>query len=249
MRVLAIVPAFNESGAVADVVRDLLALGTVDVAVVNDGSTDETAALARAAGARVLDLPINLGIGGAVQCGFLHAARNGYEAAVQVDGDGQHLPREIARLLEPIARGDADLVLGSRFVGPTDYHAPRARRLGMLVFSAVVGLVSGQRLRDTTSGFRAAGRPVILYLAEHYPQDYPEVEALVLLKRAGFRIVETPCRFAERTTGRSSITAMRSAHYVVKVLLAILVGLFRRVPGRDGKPPRPGAPVAGPEST
>ncbi len=233
MRVLAIVPAFNESASVAGVVQGLLALGDVDVLVVNDGSTDETAARARAAGARVLDLPINLGIGGAVQCGFLHAARNGYDAAVQVDGDGQHVPEEIRRLLAPIVRGEADLALGSRFVGPPSYRAPRARRAGMLVFSLVVRLVTGQRLGDTTSGFRASGRTVIEYLALHYPQDYPEVEALVLLKRAGFRIVEVPCRFAERTAGRSSITAARSAYYVLQVLLAILVGLFRRLPSRE----------------
>jgi glycosyltransferase involved in cell wall biosynthesis len=236
MRVLAIVPAYNEADTVGEVVRGLRALEGVDVVVVDDGSTDGTARVARAAGARVLDLPVNLGIGGAVQCGYLYAARGGYDVAVQVDADGQHVPGEIPRLLAPLARGDADLVLGSRYVERSQYQAPPGRRLGMLVFSAVVTAVTGQKVADTTSGFRAAAKGVLHYLAAHYPQDYPEVEALVLLRRAGFRIREVPCRFAERQGGRSSITAARSAYYVVKVLLAILVGLFRRVPPRDAGP-------------
>lgn len=240
MRVLAIVPAYNESDTVGDVVRGILRLGGVDVVVVNDGSCDDTAARAREAGAVVLDLPINLGIGGAVQCGFLYAARGGWDVAVQVDGDGQHVPAEIPRLLEPLARGQSDLVLGSRYVERTEYRAPVARRFGMVVFSAVVSAITGQRLLDTTSGFRAAAAPVLRYLAAHYPQDYPEVESLVLLRRAGFRIRETACRFSERRGGRSSITAARSGYYVVKVLLAILVGLFRSVPPREG-PDAPGA--------
>ncbi|MFN8176562.1 MAG: glycosyltransferase family 2 protein [bacterium] len=233
MRVLAIVPAYNEADTVGEVARAIVALAGIDVVVVDDGSTDDTARIAREAGARVLVLPINLGIGGAVQCGYLCAARGGYDVAVQVDADGQHVPAEIPRLLAPLARGEADLVIGSRWVERSDYEAPPARRLGMLVFSAVVTAVTGQRFRDTTSGFRAAGPRVLRYLAAHYPQDYPEVEALVLLKRAGFRIRELPCRFSERLGGRSSITAARSAYYVAKVLLAILVGLFRRIPSPE----------------
>ncbi len=233
MRVLAVVPAYNEEATVGRVVAGLRAVGGLDVVVVNDGSGDDTAARARAAGATVLDLPVNLGIGGAVQCGFLYASRGGWDVAVQVDADGQHLPAEIAKLLAPLARGEADLVLGSRFVARTEYRAPWTRRLGILAFAGLVSGLTGQRLRDTTSGFRAASAPVVRYLAAHYPQDYPEVESLVLLRRAGFRILEVPCRFAERSGGRSSITAARSAYYVVKVTLAVLVGLFRRVPPRD----------------
>lgn len=238
MRILAIVPAYNEAESVGDVVAGLRALGGVDVVVVNDGSRDDTAARAGAAGAAVLDLPINLGIGGAVQCGFLYASRGGWDVAVQVDADGQHLPGEIGKLLAPLARGEADLVLGSRFVEPTGYRAPWTRRLGILAFASLVSAVTGQRLRDTTSGFRAASARVARYLAANYPQDYPEVESLVLLKRAGFRVVEVPCRFAERSGGRSSITAARSAYYVIKVTLAVLVGMFRRVPPPDAPDPR-----------
>jgi glycosyltransferase involved in cell wall biosynthesis len=228
--VLAIVPAYNEEKSVGGVVRELLARGDVDVVVVNDGSADATRDVALAAGARVLDLPYNLGIGGAVQCGFLFARENGYDVAVQVDGDGQHPPAEIDRLLAPLASGDADVVLGSRYVEQTDYRAPWTRRAGMILFSRVVSAVTRRRLLDTTSGFRASGRRVIEYLAEHYPEDYPEVEALVLLSRAGFRIAEVGCEFTDRRLGQSSITAARSAYYMVKVLLAIFVGLFRSVP-------------------
>ncbi|MDP6529398.1 MAG: glycosyltransferase family 2 protein [Gemmatimonadota bacterium] len=233
MRVLAIVPAFNEEGTVGGVVRELLARCDADVVVVNDGSTDGTSAEARRAGARVLDLPLNLGIGGAVQAGFVMALREGYDVAVQVDGDGQHDPSGIDALLAPIAAGEADFVLGSRYAQPGDYRAPIARRLGMVVFSAAVSAMTGRRLRDTTSGFRASGREVLAYCAEHYPRDYPEVEALLLLSRAGFRIAEVPCPFRERTEGRSSFTGGKAAYYMVKVLLALFVGLFRGTPERS----------------
>lgn len=233
MRVLAIVPAYNEADSVATVVGEIRDTGLADVLVVNDGSMDETSRIARASGARTLDLPVNLGIGGAVQAGYLYAHRHGYEVAVQVDGDGQHLASEIPALLGPIQGGHADLVLGSRYVEKTDYRSPVARRAGMVMFSTVVTAVTGQRLLDTTSGFRAAGRECIAYLAHHYPQDYPEVETLVLLLRAGFRVTEVPCRFRDRVGGRSSITPARSAYYVVKVLLAIFIGLFRTLPPRD----------------
>jgi glycosyltransferase involved in cell wall biosynthesis len=233
VRVLAIVPAFNEERSVGAVVREILAAGVANVLVVDDGSTDATAAVARGAGARVLVLPFNLGIGGAVQSGYLFALRHGYDVAVQVDGDGQHDAREIERLVGPLASGEADFVLGSRFVGGSTYRAPAVRRIGMRIFSTTVSAIGGQRLLDTTSGFRAAGGPVIAYLAEHYPQDYPEVESLLLLKRARFRIIEVACRFRERAQGRSSITAARSVYYLVKVLLAILAGLFREVPRRS----------------
>jgi glycosyltransferase involved in cell wall biosynthesis len=232
MKVLAIVPAFNEADSVAAVVTEIRSLGFVDVVVINDGSDDDTAAIARGAGARVVDLPFNLGIGGAVQSGYLFALRKDYDVAVQVDGDGQHVAEDIPKLLEPLARGEADLVLGSRSFGEPSYRMPPSRRFGMRVFSATVSMITGQRLYDTTSGFRAAGKEAIAYLAEHYPRDYPEVEALVLLRRAKFRIVEVSCRFRERAAGQSSITPLRSIYYMIKVHLAIIVGLFRSIPPR-----------------
>lgn len=230
MRILAIVPAYNEAESVGAVVRELHERGDVDVVVVNDGSTDETAAVAREAGARVLDLPLNLGIGGAVQTGYLYARRQRYDVALQVDGDGQHDPKELDRLLTPLARGQAELALGSRYAERTAYRSPVLRRAGMIMLSSLVSLVTRQRLHDTTSGFRACTRPLIVYFAENYPQDYPEVEALVLARRAGFRVVEVACHFRERAGGRSTITPLRAVYYMVKVQLAILIGLFRRVP-------------------
>jgi glycosyltransferase involved in cell wall biosynthesis len=228
MKVLAIVPAYNEEESVAEVVQEILARGDTDVVVIDDGSDDDTAAIAESAGARVVRLPFNLGIGGAVQTGYRFARDHGYDVAIQVDGDGQHRADQIDHLLEAVPR--ADLVLGSRYVRKSDYHAPLSRRAGMIVFSWVVSAMTGQRFQDTTSGFRAAGRRVIEFCAEHYPRDYPEVEALLLLRRAGFRIEETACEFRERAGGQSSITASRSAYYMVKVLLALFVGQFRRVP-------------------
>jgi len=238
VKVLAVVPAYDEAPTVGEVVRELRARGDVDVLVVDDGSADGTADAARAAGARVAVLPFNLGIGAAVQTGFRFAHRHGYDVAVQVDGDGQHPAAEIDRLLAPLARGEADVVLGSRWAGEGHWPAPPLRRLGMRLFSGVVSALTGRALRDTTSGFRASGARAVEFLAEHYPDDYPEVEALVLLSRAGFRIVETPCRFREREAGRSSITGGRSVYYVVKVLLALFVGLFRGAPAAgDGRVP------------
>lgn len=238
-RILAIVPALDEQESVGRVVGELLAVEglPIDVVVINDGSEDETARVARAAGATVVEHPFNLGIGAAVQTGYHWAHRHGYDVAVQVDGDGQHVPAEIARLVAPLRAGEADLVLGSRYVERTDYRASGARRAGMVLFSTLVSTVTGQRLLDTTSGFRAASRPVLDYLRLHYPQDYPEVEALVLLRRAGFRIREVACEFRERTTGHSSITPARSAYYVAKVAFAIVIGLLRRVP-RPGEEPQ-----------
>jgi glycosyltransferase involved in cell wall biosynthesis len=241
MKVLAIVPAFNEADSIGTVVREISAFAGVgapssldiDALVVNDGSEDDTSKIARAAGARILDLPFNLGIGGAVQAGYLYAHRHGYDVAVQVDGDGQHDASEIPKLLEPLARGEADFVVGSRSLGPPSYRMSASRRLGMRIFSATVSAITGQELHDTTSGFRAAGRDVVAYLAEHYPRDYPEVESLVLLRRAGFRIQEVSCLFRERRVGQSSITPLRSIYYLIKVHLAIVAGLFRAVPPRD----------------
>ncbi len=239
MKVLAIVPALNEEGAIGGVVKEILGGALADVLVVDDGSTDATAERAREAGARVIEMPFNLGIGGAVQTGYLYAVRAGYDIAVQVDGDGQHDAREIPKLVGPLVRGEAEFVLGSRYVGPTTYRAAAFRRFGMRVFSATVSAVTRRTLLDTTSGFRAAGREAMQYLAEHYPQDYPEVESLVLLERAGFRVVEVACRFRERIEGQSSITVWRSFYYMFKVHLAIFAGLFRKIPPRpNGATPR-----------
>jgi hypothetical protein len=227
-RVLAVVPAYNEAGAVAGVVREIRALRpAVDALVVDDGSSDGTARAASGAGAAVVSLPFNLGIGGAVQTGFRYAARHGYDAVVQVDGDGQHVPAEIPALLRAMRRTGADVVIGSRFLDVRGYTTSAARRVGTRVFASVISLILRRRVTDSTSGFRAFNRAAVRFLAEQYPQDYPEPEAVVILGRNGFRLEEVPVRMREREHGRSSISALRAVYYMVKVLLAIAVDCFK----------------------
>ena len=179
-------------------------------------------------GVTVLRLPFNLGIGGAMQAGYLYADRQGYDIAVQFDGDGQHKAAEIEKLLQPVVSGSADIAAGSRFLIPGGYQAPLPRKAGMWIFSFLLSRILGTRVTDTTSGFRAANRRVIEYFAQHYPEDYPEVEALVLLHKRGVRIIEVPVMMRERTEGRSSITPIRSVYYMVKVILAVLVDLLKK---------------------
>jgi len=229
-RRIAIVPARNEEGAIGGVVREIRAFDPgLDVVVIDDGSTDGTAELAAAAGAVVLRLPFNLGIGGAVQTGFKYALDHGYDVAVRLDGDGQHDPAELPKLTGPLLRGEADIVVGSRFADPDPaYRPPLARRIGIGFFAAVVSLLVRQKVTDTTSGFQALnGRGIRLFAAD-YPHDYPEVEATVMVVRHRLRLLEVPVRMREREHGRSSITALRSVYYMVKVLLALVVGMFRR---------------------
>jgi glycosyltransferase involved in cell wall biosynthesis len=240
LRRVAIVPALNEQETIVRVIDELRAFDPgLDVVVVDDGSSDRTADVAAARGARVLRLPFNLGIGGAVQTGFRFAFENGYDIAVRVDGDGQHDPAELPRILEPVLRGDADIAVGSRFAGDggDGYRSSRSRRMGIRILAAVVSRIVGQRVTDTTSGFQVLNRNGIALFARDYPHDYPEVEATVMVFRHRLRLAEVPVAMRERGGGRSSITALRSIYYMAKVLLAIFVGLFRRdVVPREGSP-------------
>ena len=226
LRCLAIVPALNEEGTVGAVVTALRAHG-VDVIVIDDGSHDATASVAMKAGARVASIPFNVGIGAAVQTGYLAALEGGYDVAVQVDGDGQHPTADFATLVDALREKEADYVIGSRFLGAEGFRSTRMRRVGIGLFARIVSLCVGTRVTDTTSGFRAAGPRAIKLFARGYPHDYPEVEAVLIATRAGLTVIEVPVAMSERAAGRSSITPLRSAYYMVKVMLAIVMQMLR----------------------
>ncbi len=226
-----IIPAYNEEKAIGKVIEDLLKnFPQGDIVVINDGSRDNTSAVARQYdGVTVIDLPVNLGIGGAVQTGFKYAARYGYDVAIQFDGDGQHLATEIPLLLKRMEELNADMIIGSRFLSPdpTTFRSTFGRRVGIKIFEWVNSLLIRQRVTDNTSGFRAFNREAILFLAEYYPVDYPEPEVVILLGRNRFRIGEVQVRMRERQGGRSSIFGWRSAYYMVKVLVSIFLTALR----------------------
>ena len=234
MTKLAIVPAYNEEATVASVVDDLRRHAPdFDVLVIDDGSTDGTTACARAAGATVLRMPFNVGIGGTVQAGYQYAMEQGYSYAVQVDGDGQHDACEIPKLFERLCEPpDVHMVTGSRFlcVDEEGHRSTRSRRLGIRIFARVLSMLTGQPVTDPTSGFRMIDRRGIELFARDYPHDYPEVEAVLMIHAHQLRSAEVPVRMRERLGGTSSINASRSVYYMVKVLLAIFVGLFRARP-------------------
>lgn len=231
---IAIVPAYNEQASVGSVIRELHEHAPdYDVLVISDGSTDDTVEAARSAGAAVMALPYNLGIGGAMQAGYIHAAEHGYEYAVQVDGDGQHDPRSLAALEEHLREHrDIDMVVGSRFLvrDGNGYESTRARQLGIRVFAKVLSRIMRQPVTDPTSGLRMTNRRGTELFARDYPHDYPEVEAVLMVHAHRLRTVEVPVTMRPRSGGESSINASRSIYYMVKVLLAILVGLFRARP-------------------
>ena len=230
LRRVAIVPALNEEHTVPRVIDELRAFDPgLDIVVIDDGSTDRTAQAAAARGAKVLRLPFNLGIGGAVQTGFRYAFEHDYDLAVRVDGDGQHDPAQLTRIIAPVLAGETDIAVGSRFAAAAGgYRSSRSRRIGIRVLAWTVSRIVGQRVTDTTSGFQALNRHGIALFARDYPHDYPEVEATVMVFRHRLRLLEVPVTMRERGGGHSSITALRSIYYMVKVLLAIFVGLFRR---------------------
>ncbi len=230
MKILIIVPAYNEEASLPGVLSDLREhVPSADVVVVNDGSQDATARIAHEMGVKALDLPFNLGIGGAVQAGYVYAARKEYDIAVQFDGDGQHIGREIGKLLRPLEAGSADIVIGSRFLVPGAYKAPLFRSFGIRIFSCTLSRVLSTVITDSTSGFRAANRRAIEFFARMYPDDYPEVESLVLAHKVNLRMVEVAVTMQERTGGKSSITPMRSVYYMTKVLMAIFIDLLKKV--------------------
>jgi len=230
MRVLVVVPAFNEARSLPAVAAGLRACGTpVDVCVVDDGSTDGTAEVARGLGLQVLRLPLNLGIGGAVQTGYRWARARGYDAVVQLDGDDQHDATSLPALLGPLECGQADLVIGSRFLQPGGFRSTPTRRLAIRYLSWFLRFRCGARVTDPTSGFRAAGPRALALFADDYPSDYPEPEAVALARRRGLTVMEVPAGMRARSQGRSSISALGSIYYLVKVSVALLLLPHRRL--------------------
>ncbi|MCJ7565469.1 MAG: glycosyltransferase family 2 protein [Candidatus Aminicenantes bacterium] len=225
-----IIPAYNKEKNLEGVLRSIREEAPdFDVVVINDGSTDRTSETARKFDfVKVIDLLENIGIGGAVQTGFLYSSGLPYQLAVQVDGDGQHKPAEIRKIVEPILCGEADVVIGSRFVEKARFRGSLFRRAGIKTFQMINTALLGERITDSTSGFRAYNRPAIEILSRVYPDDYPEPEAIYILKKKGLRIKEVPVEMETRAAGRSSITFWHSLYYMVKVCLAIFVLLLRK---------------------
>ncbi|MBI4378324.1 MAG: glycosyltransferase family 2 protein [Nitrospinae bacterium] len=227
--ILAIVPAYNEENSIAGVIGDIKRyLPEADIVVINDASADRTADVVRVIpGVRIIDLPINLGIGSAVQTGFRYALRNNYDMAVQIDGDGQHMASEVKKVLRPVIDGIADMSIGSRYLEKKGFLSSPLRRFGNFIFMIVNSTLIRQRITDNTSGFRAYSKEALRFLNRYYPSDYPEPESVVLLARSGFRIMEVPVIMKERIAGESSITPVKTIYYMIKVMLAILARFSR----------------------
>lgn len=222
-KILIIIPAYNEAKTIKSVVNQLnINIPEADILVINDCSDDETETILKEENINHISLISNLGIGGAMQTGYIYALKNDYDIAVQIDGDGQHDSYNIKEILKPIEDNEADMVIGSRYVEKTSYRTPIFRKIGMMYFKNLVNLITNKKINDTTSGYRAVNSKVIKLFAEDYPKDYPEVEVLVKLNKKGFRVLEVPVEMREREAGFSSITPIKSVHYMIKVTFNLM---------------------------
>lgn len=240
MKVLLIIPAYNEEENIVRVVNTVKEFiikekeFILDYIIINDGSLDKTLDICKKNGFNVVNLIQNLGIGGAVQTGYMIADRWGYDVAVQFDGDGQHDINSLSNLLMPVLSDEKDFVIGSRFLeGTSEFKSTRMRRIGIRYLSAIIEIFAKCRVKDPTSGFRAANRDVIRYLAKSYPVDYPEPESLVDLSKHSFRIGEVQVNMHEREGGISSISSWKSVYYMIKVSLAIICSSLQRIGGQS----------------
>lgn len=223
-KILVLIPCYNEEDNIITTVDNLRrTCPGVDYLVINDCSTDSSAALLRQHGCSYLDLPVNLGIGGGMQCGYLYARNHDYDVAVQMDGDGQHDPAYLDTVLEPVLAGKLDLCIGSRFIKKEGFQTSFMRRVGIRFLSGLIFLLCGHRVLDVTSGFRAANARMIRYFADHYAIDYPEPEATLAACLNGFRVGEAPVVMRERQGGVSSISSFKSAYYMIKVSLSLII--------------------------
>lgn len=229
MKILMIIPAYNEQDNILNTIHDIKENAPdVDYVVINDCSKDDTKKVLSDYGANFLDLPINLGIGGGVQMGYRYALERGYDIAIQFDGDGQHDASYIKDLVIPIEQGLADVVVGSRFIKKEGFQSSALRRLGINFLSGLIKFLCGTKVYDVTSGFRAVNRKMIVHFSDHYPQDYPEPDAILDSSLVGARIMEIPVRMRERANGESSIRAFKSVYYMVKVSISLLVSRITR---------------------
>jgi glycosyltransferase involved in cell wall biosynthesis len=227
-RLLILIPAYNEEGAVGSVVGEVrAAVPGTPILVVDDCSEDATRNVAREAGADVLPLPFHLGLGGCVQAGYRLAFELGYDYVIRVDGDGQHDPAYIPKILSALEREHCEMVIGSRFIDGHGEHSGFLRSVGIVFFRALLRLILGRPVKDPTSGFVGVNRTALALFSRSFPLEYPEIEALVVLQRKRFRFVEVPCRMRSRRAGRSTITALRSLYYPVHVLLGVFVNVLK----------------------
>lgn len=228
MKKLVIIPAYNEAENLETVVTDIqLHAPTFDYIIVNDCSIDHTRYLCEEKGYPVLHLPYNLGIGGAVQAGYLFAEKYDYDLAVQFDGDGQHDASYLDSLVDAQLESGADMIIGSRFIDKQGFQSTRMRKLGITFLSSLIALLCQRRIYDVTSGMRLVNRQVIQDFCTYYPSDYPEPETLALILRRGYKVMEIPVKMRARKRGRSSITPLRSIYYMVKVTLAIFIDALK----------------------
>jgi glycosyltransferase involved in cell wall biosynthesis len=229
MKKLIIIPAYNEQESIKKTVEDIMEKAPhFDYIVINDCSTDKTKEICETEEFNVINLPVNLGIGGAVQTGYLYAARNGYDIAVQVDGDGQHDPQFLSKMADYMEAEHADMVIGSRFIDKEGFQSSGARRVGIKYFTMLIKLLTGTKITDPTSGLRMVNREIIEFFAEEYPKDYPEPESVVAILRRKKKVLEIPVIMRERSGGVSSISMKKSVYYMIKVSLAILIERIRK---------------------
>lgn len=224
MKILIIIPAYNEQDNIENVLKDINnGLYNADILVINDCSRDNTKSILKKSGISHINLPINLGIGGAVQTGYIYALENDYDIAVQMDGDGQHDSQYLETVLKPIIEGEANIVIGSRFINKEGFQSSFARRTGISILSFLIAICCAKKIKDVTSGFRAVDKEFISIFANDYPQDYPEPEAIVSALMHGGKIKEVPVVMRERIAGTSSINFVKSIYYMIKVSLAVII--------------------------
>lgn len=224
MRILVLIPCYNEEANIVRAVRRLEeTCPGVDYLVINDCSTDSSGEILRREGMNYLDLPVNLGIGGGVQCGYRYAIANGYDIAIQMDGDGQHDPKYLMDVVRPVMEGKLDLCIGSRFLKKEGFQTSFMRRVGIRFLSFLIYFLSGVRVLDVTSGFRACNRKMMEFFNRHYATDYPEPEAILSASLTGYRVGEVPVIMQERQGGVSSISAFKSIYFMVKVSLSLII--------------------------